>query len=191
MQRAIKGFVIVATAALICAPAQARAEGYISPWVAANSGTGFDNGRAAVGLQAGAMGNGVIGGEVGFGYSPSFWGTQNEFGNNSVIDLMGNIIVGVPVGGTRGAGIRPYLTAGLGLLRTQVDGGTIAQVSSSNNDFGWNAGGGVMGYFSDHVGIRGDLRYLRNIENNSTSTNLDFDPGSFHFWRASVGVVIR
>lgn len=190
MQRVLKGFVIVATAALIGAPAQARAEGYISPWVAANSGTGFDNGRAAVGLQAGAMGNGVIGGEVGFGYSPSFWGTQNEFGNNSVIDLMGNVIVGVPVGGTRGAGIRPYLTAGLGLLRTQVDGGTIAQVSSSNNDFGWNAGGGVMGYFSDHVGIRGDLRYLRNIENNSTST-LDFDPGSFHFWRASVGVVIR
>jgi opacity protein-like surface antigen len=191
MQRALKGFVIVAAAALIWAPVQARAEGYISPWVAANSGTGFDNGRAAVGLQAGAMGHGVIGGEVGFGYSPSFWGTQNEFGNNSVIDLMGNIIVGVPVGGTRGAGIRPYLTAGLGLLRTQVDGGTIAQVSSSNNDFGWNAGGGVMGYFSDHVGLRGDLRYLRNIENNSTSTSLDFDPGSFHFWRASVGVVIR
>src|SRR6185436_14822163 len=191
MRRGLKALMVVAAAALICAPAQARAEGYISPWVAANSGTGFDNGRAAVGLQAGAMGNGVIGGEVGFGYSPSFWGTQNEFGNNSVIDLMGNIIVGVPVGGTRGAGIRPYLTAGLGLLRTQVDGGTIAQVSSSNNDFGWNAGGGVMGYFSDHVGIRGDLRYLRNIENNSTSTSLDFDPVSFHFWRASIGVVIR
>ena len=192
MQRALKAFVGVVAAALICAPAQARAEGYISPWVAANSGTGFDNGRAAVGLQAGAMGGGVIGGEVGFGYSPSFWGTQNEFGNNSVIDLMGNIIVGVPVGGTHGAGIRPYLTAGLGLLRTQVDGGTIAQVSSSNNDFGWNAGGGVMGYFSDHVGLRGDLRYLRNIENNSSSiTNIDFNPGSFHFWRASVGVVIR
>jgi hypothetical protein len=191
MRRALKGCFVLAAAALICAPAQARAEGYISPWVAANSGTGFDNGRAAVGLQAGAMGGGVIGGEVGFGYSPSFWGTANEFGNNSVIDLMGNVIVGVPVGGTRGAGIRPYLTAGLGLLRTQVDGGTIAQVSSSNNDFGWNAGGGVMGYFSDHVGLRGDLRYLRNIENNSTSSNLDFDPGSFHFWRASIGVVIR
>jgi len=191
MRRALKGCVVLAAAALIYAPAQARAEGYISPWVAANSGTGFDNGRAAVGLQAGAMGGGVIGGEVDFGYSPSFWGTTNEFGNNSVIDLMGNVIVGVPVGGTHGAGIRPYLTAGLGLLRTQVDGGTIAQVSSSNNDFGWNAGGGVMGYFSDHVGLRGDLRYLRNIENNSSSTSLDFDPGSFHFWRASIGVVIR
>ncbi len=191
MRRVLRFFVVTAVAALILAPAQARAEGYVSPWVAANSGTGFDNGRAGFGLQAGAMGAGVIGGEVDFGYSPSFFGTQNEFGNNSVIDLMGNVIVGVPVGGTHGPGIRPYLTAGLGLLRTQVDGGTIARVSSSTNDLGWNAGGGVMGYFSDHVGLRGDIRYLRNIENNSTSTSLDFDPGSFHFWRASIGVVIR
>ena len=28
---------------------------------------------------------------------------------------MGNLIVGVPVGGTHGSGIRPYVTAGLGL----------------------------------------------------------------------------
>jgi opacity protein-like surface antigen len=191
MRRALKAFVVVAAAALICAPAQARAEGYISPWVGANSGTGFDNGRAGFGLNAGSMGGGVFGGELDFGYSPSFFGTQNEFGNNSVIDVMGNLIVGVPIGGTHGTGIRPYVTAGLGLLRTQVDGGTIARVSSSNNDFGWNAGAGLMGYFSDHVGLRGDIRYLRTIENNSTSSTLDFDPGSFHFWRASVGVVIR
>ena len=72
------------------------------------------------------------------------------------------------------------------------DGGTIATVSSSNNDFGWNAGAGVMGYFSDHFGLRGDVRYLRNLQNNSTSvTDINFDPGSFHFWRASIGVVIR
>ena len=25
---------------------------------------------------------------------------------------------------------------------------------------------------------------LRTLENNSTSTNIDFDPGGFHFWRA-------
>ena len=191
MRRALKVSVVAAAMALALAPVQARAEGYISPWIAANSGTGFDNGRTGVGLVAGAMGHGAIGFEVGLGYSPSFWGTQNEFGNNSVIDLMGNVIVGVPIGGTRGGGVRPYLTAGLGLLRTQIDGGTIARVSSSNNDLGWNAGGGVMGFFSDHVGMRGDIRYLRNIENNSTSTALDFDPGGFHFWRASIGVVFR
>src|SRR5438105_10531091 len=197
MRRAVQAIIFTATAALALAPVQARAEGYVSPWVAANTGSGsstmnFDTGRAGFGVQAGGMSAGIIGGELDFGYSPSFFGTKNDFGNNSVIDVMGNLIVGVPVGGTHGAGVRPFVTAGLGLLRTQVDGGTIARVSSSNNDLGWNAGAGVMGYFSDHFGLRGDVRYLRNIQNNSTSlTNVNFDPGNFHFWRASVGVVIR
>lgn len=201
MRRAIKVLLPVAVAALALAPTQARAEGYISPWVATNAGTGFNNnnlgssfgnGRVGVGTQVGAMGKGIFGAELDLGWSPSFFGTTNDFGNNSVIDVMGNLIVGVPVGGTHGAGIRPYATAGLGLLRTQIDGGTIANVSSSNNDLGWNAGAGVMGYFSDHFGLRGDVRYLRNLQNNSTSvTNVNFDPGNFHFWRASIGVVLR
>jgi Outer membrane protein beta-barrel domain len=200
MRRAGKVLILTAAAALAMSPVQARAEGYISPWVATNAGTGFDgnnlgrsfdNGRAGIGTQVGAMGKGIIGAELDLGWSPSFFGSKSDFGNNSVIDVMGNIIVGLPIGGTHGAGIRPYATAGLGLLRTQIDGGTIATVSSSNNDFGWNAGGGVMGYFSDHFGLRGDVRYLRNIQNNSSGAVIDFDPGNFHFWRASIGVVIR
>ena len=139
------------------------------------------------------MGAGIIGGEVDFGWSPSFFGTTRDFGNNSVIDLMGNLIVGVPVGGTRGAGIRPFVTAGVGLLRTQVDGGSFTNVSSSDNMPGWNAGAGVMGYFNDHVGLRGDVRYLRGFED--TNTGIAFidnnSSGQFHFWRAAVGVVIR
>jgi opacity protein-like surface antigen len=200
MRRAAKVLLLSAAAALVLSPVQAHAEGYISPWVATNAGTGFDgnnlgrsfdNGRAGVGTQVGAMGKGIIGAELDFGWSPSFFGSTSDFGNNSVIDVMGNIIVGLPIGGTRGSGIRPYATAGLGLLRTQIDGGTIATVSSSNNDFGWNAGAGVMGYFTDHFGLRGDVRYLRNLQNNSSGAVLDFDPGNFHFWRASIGVVIR
>ena len=189
--RALKVLGIAAVAALVLAPAQARAEGYFSPWVATNTNSTFDSGRAGFGFNAGSMGGGVIGGEIDFGYSPSFFGTTANFGNNSVIDLMGNVIVGVPVGGTHGAGFRPFVTAGLGLLRTQIDGGTLMNVSSSNNQLGWNAGGGVMGYFNDHVGLRGDLRYLRNVINNSSTTRLDFDQGSFHYWRASIGVVLR
>ena len=139
------------------------------------------------------MGAGIIGGEVAFGYSPSFWGTQNDFGNNSVIDLMGNIIIGVPVGGTRGAGIRPFVTGGIGLLRTQIDGGTLATVSSSNNMLGWNAGVGAMGFFNDHVGLRGDLRYTRGFEDLNTGNNVIDLSGNnqLHYWRLQAGVVIR
>jgi len=175
-------------------PALAHAEGYVSPWVAANAGTrfgDFDNGRAGFGVDAGGMGKGIIGGELDFGFSPSFFGTKSVFGNNSVIDLMGNVIVGVPVGGTRGAGVRPFVTGGFGLIRTQVDG--LNNIDASNNMAGWNLGAGVMGYFNDHVGLRGDVRYLRSFEDTNTGINIiDFNQaGQFHFWRAGVGVVLR
>jgi hypothetical protein len=200
MRRALKVFFLTAAIAVVCAPALAHAEGYVSPWVAANAGTrfgDFDNGRAGFGVNAGGMGKGVIGGELDLGFSPSFFGTKNTFGSNSVLDFMGNVIVGVPVGGTHGAGVRPFLTGGLGLIRTAVDGGTLpgtlSDVTYSNNMFGWNLGAGVMGYFNDHVGLRGDVKYLRGFEDMRTGlTLIDTNaPGQFHFWRASAGVVFR
>jgi len=193
MRGVLKVLVVAGALALVLAPAAADAEGYFSPWASAQAGSSFNNGRAGLGFDAGGMGAGIIGGEVDFGWSPSFFGTQNDFGNNSVINLMGNLIVGVPIGGTRGAGVRPFATAGLGLLRTQIDGGTIANVRSSNNELGWNVGAGVMGYFSDHFGLRGDIKYLRGFEDlNTGNTVIDLNgKNQLHFWRADIGVVIR
>jgi hypothetical protein len=193
MRKALKAFVLAAAIGVIVAPAPARAEGYVTPWVGANWGSDLTNGRAAFGVTAGGMGAGIFGGEVNFGYSPSFFGTQNDFGHNTVIDLMGNVIIGVPIGGGHAGVVKPFVTAGVGLLRTQIDGGTVANVSSSNNMWGWNAGGGVMGYFNEHVGLRGDIRYLRGFEDLATGNNvIDLNGNNqLHFWRISGGVVLR
>jgi hypothetical protein len=192
MQRGLRTLILTGTIALVLAPTQARADGFVTPWVGSAFGSNISNGQTTFGVSAGGMGAGVIGGEVDFGYSPSFFGTKSDFGNNTVINLMGNLIVGVPVGGQHGPGIRPYAVGGVGLIRTQIDGGTIATVSSSNNMFGWNAGGGVMGYFSEHVGLRGDVRYLRATHDmNSGVSSIDLNGDPLHFWRASVGVVFR
>ena len=192
MPRGLKTLILMGTIALVLAPMQARADGFITPWVGSAFGSNIDNGQTTFGVSAGGMGAGVIGGELDFGYSPSFFGTKSDFGNNTVLNLMGNVMVGVPVGGQHGPGIRPYAVAGIGLIRTQIDGGTIARVSSSNNMFGWDAGGGVMGYFSDHVGLRGDLRYLRATHDmNSGVSSIDLNGNRLHFWRASIGVVFR
>jgi opacity protein-like surface antigen len=195
MRGAFKGLIVTtaAAAALMAAPTQARAEGYVTPWVGSNWGSDISNGRAAFGINAGGMGAGIIGGEVDFGYSPSFFGTKNDFGNNSVLDLMGNVIIGIPIGGTYGASVKPFVTAGVGLLRTQIDGGTLANVSSSDNMFGWNAGAGVMGYFNNHVGLRGDIRYLRGFEDlNTGNTVIDLSGNNnLRFWRVSAGVVLK
>jgi len=193
MRRGIKATLLTGAIALVLAPVPARADGFVTPWVGSAFGSNIDNGQTTFGVSAGGMGAGIVGGEVDFGWSPSFFGTKSDFGNNTVMNLMGNVIVGVPIGGQHGAGIRPYVVGGLGLIRTQIDGGTIANVSSSNNMFGWDAGGGVMGYFTDHVGLRGDLRYLRATSDLKTGlTNLpNLDGNALHFWRATVGVVFR
>ena len=136
MKRVIKSLILTSAIALVLAPMQARADGFVIPWVGSAFGSNIKNGQTTVGVSAGGMGAGILGGEADFGWSPSFFGTKSDFGNNTVMDLMGNLILGVPVGGQHGAGIRPYVVGGLGLIRTQIDGGTIAKTlssSSSNN----------------------------------------------------------
>jgi hypothetical protein len=194
MRRVLRYAIVAATVAIVYAPARAHADGYVSPFIGVNAENNSGTGRANFGVNAGGMGAGIIGGELDFGYSPSFFGNQGTYGSNYVMDLMGNVIVGVPIGGTHGAGVRPYGTIGIGLLRSQVTGGRNGLVQTSNNDVGLNAGAGVMGFLSEHVGLRGDLRYFRNFNDNSQisvpgGVNIDF--GSFHFWRASFGVVLR
>jgi len=181
--------VFAAAVGIAFAPTPARADGYVNPWAGINFGSEVNDGRGGFGVSAGAMGAGAIGGEATFGYNPSFFGTSNDFGTNTVIDLMANLIVGIPIGGQHGAGFRPYVTGGIGLIRTQIDGGTLFDVDVSNNDPGWNLGAGAMGYFNDHVGLRGDVRYLRNFSGDSLD---DLGTaGSFHYWRASFGLVLR
>jgi hypothetical protein len=162
MRRAIRLFLLSAATAVVLAPVPARAEGFFSPWAGVNFGNEPSDGRGAFGISAGSMGGGVIGGEFDFGYSPSFFGDQDLFGSNNLMTVMGNLIIGIPIGGQTGGGVRPYATGGVGLIRTDIDG-IFEDAGVSENDFGLNLGGGVMGFFGDHFGVRGDLRYFRTI----------------------------
>src|ERR1700719_3020585 len=117
MQRVVKALMLFAAIAMVSAPRLAHADGYISPFVGANLGNDSGNGRMNVGADLGWMGAGVIGAELDFGYAPSFFGNAGVFGSNSVTDVMANVIVGIPAGGQKGAGVRPYATIGVGLLR--------------------------------------------------------------------------
>jgi hypothetical protein len=191
MQRLLKVLVLSATLAVVSAPTVARADGYISPFVGANFGNNSGNGRANVGIDAGWMGAGGIGIEADFGYAPNFFGNSGVFEANSVTDLMANVVLGVPARGQKG-GVRPYVTIGLGLIRSKIDaapGGV--QHFFTDSEAGLDIGGGVMGYFSEHVGIRGDVRYFRDLKNNTVANDFNVDFGAFHFWRASFGIVLR
>ncbi len=187
--------------ALICGvlavPAPARADWIFTPYIGSNFGgdaKDFDidfESNLAFGGSIAYMGAGIIGFEVDFGYAPKFFEDQatNAFDAN-VTSLMGNLIVGIPIGGQHGAGIRPYVSGGAGLLKTRVD--DVDQLFDFNeNAFGINAGGGIMGFFTDNVGIRGDLRYFRAFKDTNGGTGVDLTFGSFDFWRGTIGVSFR
>jgi opacity protein-like surface antigen len=190
MRRAIQSLLFAATIAVVWSPVQASADGFFSPWTGANFSQSAGDGRAAFGVSAGAMGAGILGGEVDFGYSPNYFGTNSFVGSSNLLSLMGNVMIGVPVGGTSGPGVRPYVTVGAGLIRTDIDG-VLEDSGLSDNRFGMNAGAGVMGYFNDHVGLKGEVRYFRNLKDNSAPNDFNIDFGGFHYWRAAVGLVLR
>ena len=43
----------------------------------------------------------------------------------------------------------------------------------------------------ENFGIRGDVRYFRSVQDSDAGEDIDFDFGSFDFWRATFGVTFR
>jgi opacity protein-like surface antigen len=182
---------------LMSIPAQARADWIFTPFIGANLhqdddtlGVDTKNPTVNFGASLAWMGAGVFGVEFDFGYAPNFFDQENAstFDGN-VTTLMGNLILGIPIGGQTGGGVRPYVSGGVGLIKSRLDD-VEDFFDVDENSFGINAGGGVMIFFTDGVGIRGDLRYFRSFKN-IDENDLDLSLGSFDFWRASAGVSFR
>lgn len=178
-------------------PAAARADGLIVPFAGVNFGgnagqslgDATDAKRFAWGTSFAWMGGGVFGFEGDVGYSPDFYG-KNDAGGSSMLSLMGNVLLGVPFGGQKGFGIRPYGLAGVGVLRSDL-ASFDELIGFENSDGAWNAGGGVFIFFGAHVGMRGDIRYFR------TFSDVDFgvfnvsQANTIDFTRGSLGLVFR
>jgi len=194
----------------VAAPRTASADWTLTPFIGWNfsgsadvQGTGgsslsnqFEK-KLDYGASLTGMGKGVVGFELDFGYSPNFFETgtasnnQFQFTNDSnVVTLTGNAIVGVPVGG-HGPSIRPYVLGGVGLIRSNVQDFGQTFDARSKNDFGLDVGGGVMGFFSQNVGLRGDFRYFRSFRGSSSDTVTGLALSDFHFWRGSLGVAFK
>jgi opacity protein-like surface antigen len=165
---------------------------------------GFEQ-RSTFGGSLAGMGSGVFGFEVDFSYSPNFFqytegGEDFEFFDvdSSITTLMGNVIIGIPIGGTTGGGVRPYVAGGAGLMRANISAEDLFD-DLSTNELGINVGGGVHVFFSDNIGIRGDVRYFRGLQQEDDDDPLedddfideDFGLEDFDYWRATIGVTFR
>jgi opacity protein-like surface antigen len=191
----------------LAAPAKASADWLFTPFIGMNWGSAvtfndafgdtddeFEK-RVNFGASLAWMGAGIAGFELDFGYSPNFFESTEgdadfEFGDSNLTTVMANVVLGAPIGGQSGAGIRPYASGGIGIIRSQIgDAEDLFEIDS--NDWGFNVGAGVSGFFADNVGLRGDVRYFRSLQDNEPDDELDVTLGDLRFWRGSVGIVFR
>lgn len=180
----------LAALVLMAAPRPALADGFITPYLGTTFNGSFDDYKPGTklhyGVGLGWLGQSGIGFEVDAAYAPTYLSSGDDslfdFENDgSVVTVMGNLVVGRSAGG-----IQPYVSGGMGLMRTNITAvGDLLDYTDTG--FGINAGAGLR-IGSGRVALRGDLRYFRQLSDLTPVQNVEL--GSFSFWRASAGVSI-
>jgi hypothetical protein len=190
----MKAHILIATFLFVSASHGASAQVFVSPFVdttlSSPSATGGSS-KPGFGIALGNVGR-IVGGETEIGYQPEVIdNSANGLAKSRVITFAGNILIGPTIGR-----VKAYGAVGAGDLHLNVTRLSTLVIpnaeSISTNYFTVNAGGGVMGFFTPHMGVRADLRYFRaygfNIADLQTA-GLALD--RFDFWRASVGFVAK
>jgi hypothetical protein len=180
-------FVLLALALLVWTPSFARAQGtYFTPYIGSSFNSSVDDFDFGTKLHYGAdltfLANNGLGFQIDFGYSPTFFEAgEDEFldleSKGSVTTLMANLVLGGATG--------LYASGGLGLMRSRIDSPSDL-FEFSDNGFGVNVGGGLRIGSKKGFGVKGDLRYFRQVNDLGRVYNLDL--GDFSFWRATAGL---
>src|SRR5262249_56692839 len=104
----------------------------------------------------------------------------------SLVTTMGDVTLGIPFGNR----VRPYVTAGAGLIRSHVEDVPLGN-AATHHDVGAAFGGGLIVYPVRHLGVRADVRYFRDLSTSSNDPFERFDAREPHYWRTSLRFVIR
>jgi hypothetical protein len=182
---------VLVASLLFITPTSARADWLLTPYLGLTFGGDSENEQLNFGGSIAYLGGGILGVELDAAITPNFFDTDDDtfddIEDSNVSTVMGNLILSIPM---QNAGVRPYVVAGGGIIRSRVTSvGNVFDVD--DNSFGINIGGGIVGQFNPRVGIRGDVRYFRNVQDSEEGDDTDIDLGGFNFWRATLGVAFR
>ena len=208
MSRAVRG-VVLCGLLVVLRPAAAHAEWQFAPFLGFSFGgdtnlvvTQVVDRHWNLGGAVRLVGAGPIGLESVFVYVPGIFETPppDPFSNtppsqaitkSHSLALMGNVVLTTPRAWNQ-YGLRPFISGGLGLLR--VSHNDIAFPARGNLP-AYNVGGGAVGFLTDKVGLRFDLRYYRTLppgQEPGDQTVTEFqDRVHVHYWTGSVGVVFK
>ena len=168
----------------------AAAQGFIAPLfgynfggdVGCRSATDCQEKNWNLGVSLGFLGS-VVGFETEFTYEDAFAGeTAGE--SSEVLTLMGNFMLAPKI-----KFVQPYGLAGIGLIKTTIEG-RIDGTDDSENQIGWTVGGGILVFVHRHVGLKFDVRHYHAFEAlELLGIDLDLESDNkIDFGRAAFGV---
>ena len=202
--------VLTLTTLLVAAlPVRARAEWQFTPFVGQtfkgsttliDTEQAFDDTRWNIGGVVRVVGSTPFGVESLFVYTggvfqhPTLATSQIQVISSRMYAWMGNAVLTTPLSVNR-YGLRPFVSGGLGVIH--VSRRDILDAVPIRVDLlGMNAGGGAVGFLTDRVGLRFDLRYFRNIRG-VPDKDLEVPVTALgesirvRYWTAAVGVVFK
>ena len=103
--------------------------------------------------------------------------------------VMGNLVLATPRSWNE-YGLRPFVSGGFGLLRVSAED-QADLLEDPVNLFGYNIGGGAIGFITDNTGLRFDLRYFSHVRSGKELIGISFGPIELSYWNAALGFVIR
>lgn len=185
---------VVAAALIILAgaAAPARADWLFTPYIGLVFGGDARNERVTYGGSLTWMSRGIVGIELDGALAANLFSPDDEslalsLGDDKVGTAMANLIIGAPLGEP---GLRPYASAGAGLIQLSVDN-PLDTFDVTENSFGVNVGAGVVGFVGDRLGLRADVRYFRRLQDSDSSAEINLGLGRLNFWRTTLGLSIR
>jgi hypothetical protein len=141
-----------------------------------------------IGGAGALLGEGILGVEAIGVLTPNFKAdaAPGTVQSSRTLAVMGNVVLTTPRRWTEYS-LRPFVSGGFGVMRLSV---VDSHVPGTNKTAaGFDIGGGAVGFFSKHTGVRFDLRYYRWLSRSSQL--LPEEATQLSFMSASVGVVFR
>ena len=174
------------TAALLMLPSAASAQWFVFPFAASNAGGATTAESAAFGGTFGWMSS-WIGGEGEIALSPSFFDDGDGFRTAHRQTTYTATLLAGPMLGR----MRPYGLVGGGLFRTKIEEvGGLARLSEDRPAL--HVGGGLMVDATRRFGVRGDVRYVRAVDDEEPAGNVFNERlADFDYWRVGGGVTVR
>ena len=175
-------------AALLVTVQPAKADWLLTPFLGVTFGADTPSQQVNYGVSAALLGGGVFGVEFDVALTPNFFNSDSSaLQDGNVSTVMANLMLAAPM---NGAPLRPYVSGGAGLIHARATSVGNA-FDFSENHLGIDIGAGVIGFLRDNVGVRGDLRYFRSVQDSNGGDGIDFDLGALAFWRGTLGVSFR